>query len=85
MKLRKAVLKSALVNAVFVVAAILNFVVAPHRRLLGFYTLPTLFSAYFYGRRQATLTAVGSVHNGTSIELRELAHQECMPPPSLTI
>ena len=29
--------------------------------LLGLYTLPTLFSAYVYGRRHATLTALGSV------------------------
>jgi putative nucleotidyltransferase with HDIG domain len=47
--------------SLFIIAAILNFVVAPHHLLLGFYTLPTLFSAYFYGRRHATLTAVGSV------------------------
>lgn len=47
--------------SVFAVAAVLNFTVAPHRLLLGFYTLPTLFSAYFYGRRHATLTAVASV------------------------
>jgi putative nucleotidyltransferase with HDIG domain len=43
-----------------VIAAILNFLVAPHHILLGLYTLPTLFSAYFYGRRHATLTAVAS-------------------------
>jgi hypothetical protein len=43
-----------------VIAAILNFFVAPHRILLGLYTLPTLFSAYFYVRRHATLTAVAS-------------------------
>jgi putative nucleotidyltransferase with HDIG domain len=47
--------------SLFIVAAILNFVAAPHRLLLGFYTLPTLFSAYFYGRRHATLTAVASI------------------------
>jgi putative nucleotidyltransferase with HDIG domain len=29
--------------------------------VLSFYTLPTLGSAYLYGRRQATLTALGSV------------------------
>ncbi len=29
--------------------------------LLGLYTLPTLLSAYVYGRRHATLTALGSV------------------------
>ena len=29
--------------------------------VLGFYTLPTVLSAYLYGRRHATLTAVASV------------------------
>jgi putative nucleotidyltransferase with HDIG domain len=47
--------------SLFVIAAMLNFLVAPHRIVLGFYTLPTIFSAYFYGRRHATLTAVASV------------------------
>ncbi len=47
--------------SMFIIAAILNFLVAPNRLLLGLYTLPTLFSAYFYGRRHATLTAVASV------------------------
>jgi HD-GYP domain-containing protein (c-di-GMP phosphodiesterase class II) len=50
-----------LILSVFVIAAVLNFLVAPHRILLGLYTLPTLFSAYFYGRHHATLTAVASV------------------------
>jgi putative nucleotidyltransferase with HDIG domain len=49
-----------LILSLLVIAAILNFLVAPHRVLLGLYTLPTLFSAYFYGRRHATLTAVAS-------------------------
>ena len=50
-----------LILSLVVIAAILNFLVAPHRILLGLYTLPTLFSAYCYGRRHATLTAVASV------------------------
>jgi putative nucleotidyltransferase with HDIG domain len=50
-----------LLLSLFIISALLNFLVAPHRLLLGFYTLPTLFSAYFYGRRHATLTAVASV------------------------
>ena len=45
----------------FVIAAAINFVLASHRVLLGFYGLPTLFSAYFYGRRHAVLTAVASI------------------------
>ncbi len=47
--------------ALFAIAAAINFLVASHRMVLGFYTLPTLISAYFYGRRHATLTAFGSV------------------------
>jgi hypothetical protein len=43
------------------IAAILNFLVASQRMALVFYFLPTLFSAYHFGRRHATLTAVASV------------------------
>lgn len=43
------------------IAATLNFLVASDKMVLGFYTLPTLFSAYYYGRRHATLTAFGSI------------------------
>jgi putative nucleotidyltransferase with HDIG domain len=39
----------------------LNALVDSQRMLLSFYTLPTLGSAYLYGRRHATLTAFGSV------------------------
>jgi putative nucleotidyltransferase with HDIG domain len=39
----------------------LNFAVGSQRMVLGFYTLPTLGSAYLYGRRHATLTAFASV------------------------
>ena len=44
-----------------VIAAILNFLVASQRMALVFYFLPTLFSAYHFGRRHATLTAVASI------------------------
>jgi putative nucleotidyltransferase with HDIG domain len=47
--------------SVFAVTALLNFLVAPNRLVIGLYTFPTLFSAYFYGRRHATLTAMASV------------------------
>jgi 5'-deoxynucleotidase YfbR-like HD superfamily hydrolase len=42
-------------------AAAMNFLFTGHHMILGFYTFPTLFAAYFYGRRQATLTAIASV------------------------
>jgi putative nucleotidyltransferase with HDIG domain len=38
-----------------------NFLVAANRVVLTLYFIPTLFAAYYYGRKQATLTAVGSV------------------------
>src|SRR5712692_8171477 len=50
-----------LVLSLFVIAGMLNWLVASHGMVLGFYTLPTLFSAYVYGRQHAVLTAVGSV------------------------
>lgn len=49
-----------LILSMFVIAAILNFAVTSQRMVLVFYTLPTLGSAYFYGRRHATLTAFAS-------------------------
>lgn len=50
-----------LVLSLFVIALALNYLVTAQRIVLGFYTLPTLFSAYFFGRRHAVLTAIASV------------------------
>ncbi len=50
-----------LVLSLILISAFLNFMVSSNRMVLGFYTLPTLFSAYLYGRRHATLTAFGSI------------------------
>jgi putative nucleotidyltransferase with HDIG domain len=47
--------------SLFIIALMLNYVVASQRMVLGFYVLPTLGSAYLYGRREATLTAFASV------------------------
>ena len=44
-----------------VIAALLNFLVASQQMALVFYFLPTLYSAYHFGRRHATLTAVASI------------------------
>ena len=49
-----------LVLSLFVIAGLLNFAVSSQRMVLGFYTLPTVVSAYLYGRRHATLTALAS-------------------------
>jgi putative nucleotidyltransferase with HDIG domain len=45
----------------FIILAGLNYLVASDRMMLGFYVLPSVCSAYFYGRRHATLTALASV------------------------
>lgn len=45
----------------FGVAGLVNYLTASDQMVLGFYVLPTIFSAYFYGRRHATLTALASV------------------------
>lgn len=49
-----------LVLSLLGLAAFLNFAVEGQRMVLGFYTLPTVFSAYVYGRRHAVLTAFAS-------------------------
>ncbi len=46
---------------VVVIAAMLNFLVASQKMAVVFYFLPTLYSAFYFGRRHATLTAVASV------------------------
>jgi len=50
-----------LILSLFVLAAGVNFLVASHHMVLGFYSLPTIFSAYTFGRRHAVLTAFASV------------------------
>jgi putative nucleotidyltransferase with HDIG domain len=50
-----------LILSMFVIALMLNFIVDSRRMMLSFYSLPTLGSAYLYGRRHATLTAFASV------------------------
>ncbi len=50
-----------LILSLFVIAALCNFLITNRGILLSFYTFPTLFSAYCYGRRHATLTALASV------------------------
>jgi putative nucleotidyltransferase with HDIG domain len=49
------------VLSMFIVCLLLNYLVESQRMLLNFYTIPAVMSAYSYGRRHATLTAVASV------------------------
>jgi putative nucleotidyltransferase with HDIG domain len=60
-KFMKANTELWLILSLFLLAAALNFLVASHRMVLGFYSLPTLFAAYVYGRRHAVLTAFASI------------------------
>jgi hypothetical protein len=50
-----------LLLSLVLIAAILHFLVASQRVVLCFFFLPTLYSAYHFGRRHATLTALASV------------------------
>jgi hypothetical protein len=50
-----------LLLSLFVIAAALQFFAGSLRMALCFYFLPTLFSAYYFGRRHATLTAFACV------------------------
>lgn len=71
-----------LVLSLFVVAALLNFAVASNRIVIGFYTLPTIFAAYNYGRRHAVLTAFASV---LLVVLLALGNPELFSPQPITI
>ena len=50
-----------LVLSIVGIAWLLNSTLSSQRMLLGLYMLPTVVSAYLYGRRHATLTAVASM------------------------
>jgi putative nucleotidyltransferase with HDIG domain len=50
-----------LVLSLFVIVGLINWLVASQSMILELYTLPTIFSAYVYGRRHAVLTASASI------------------------
>lgn len=50
-----------LILSLFGIAALINFLISSNNVLLSFYALPTVFSAYFYGRRHSVSTAIASV------------------------
>lgn len=58
-----------LLMGLLLIAAVLNYFAALNQMLLGLYTLPTLFSAYLFGRRHAILTAFASVCTAVIIYL----------------
>lgn len=47
-----------LIAGIFVSAVAVNYLFSSHRLILNLYILPTIFSAYYFGRRHAMLTAV---------------------------
>ena len=50
-----------LLLSMFAIAWLLNTVTDAGRMMLNFYALPTLAAAFLYGKRHATLTALGSI------------------------
>jgi putative nucleotidyltransferase with HDIG domain len=70
------------VLSLFSIALLLNHIVASQRMVLGLYTLPTLGSAYFYGRRHATLTAVASI---LLVVLLLYYTDAASPPPAVAL
>lgn len=66
-----------LLLSLFVIAALLNSFGGVNNMLLGLYVLPTLFSAYLFGQRHATLTALASIF---LVVLGLLAHEYVLAP-----
>ena len=60
-KLREVNSELWLLLSIFVIAGAMNFLLDSQRMLLALYSLPAAYSAYCYGRRHATLTAIASV------------------------
>ncbi len=50
-----------LIFSILAFAAVVNFFVSSQRLLLSFYNLPTLFAAYYFGRKRAVQTAIASI------------------------
>ncbi|MBC2694910.1 MAG: HD domain-containing protein [Desulfobacteraceae bacterium] len=50
-----------LILSMVLIAGVMNYAITAQQMLLGFYSIPTLFSAYYYGKRHATLTAFASI------------------------
>jgi hypothetical protein len=61
MKMSKIIKESLLLLSLFLIAATVQFFAQSLPMALCFYFLPTLYSAYYFGRRHATLTAFACV------------------------
>ena len=71
-----------LVLSLFLLAGLLNMLVASQRMVLGLYTLPTIMSAYLYGRRHAALTALASV---LIVVLLAWFNPQLLEPPDMRV
>jgi hypothetical protein len=60
-KMNKIAKESVLLLSLFLIAAMVQFFAQSLPMALCFYFLPTLYSAYYFGRRHATLTAFACV------------------------
>jgi hypothetical protein len=59
--MNKIAKESLLLLSLFLIAALVQFYAQSLPMALCFYFLPTLYSAYYFGRRHATLTAFASI------------------------
>lgn len=59
--MNKIAKESLLLLSLFLIAALVQFYAESLPMALCFYFLPTLYSAYYFGRRHATLTAFASI------------------------
>jgi putative nucleotidyltransferase with HDIG domain len=50
-----------LILSIIASAGVINFFIAGQRLVLTFYNLPTLFAAYYFGRRRAVESAIASI------------------------
>ena len=64
--------EALLVLSLFLIALAFNYLVASQRMVLAFYMLPTVASAYLYGRRHATLTALASTLLVVAVQMSNL-------------
>lgn len=58
---RRFGLEGALIASMLAIAWMLNYTLASRYLLLGFYSLPAVLSAYYFGRRQAVFTAFAGI------------------------
>ncbi|MBM9514226.1 HD-GYP domain-containing protein [Desulfogranum marinum] len=58
---KKKCTESLIILSMLGIAWLLNYTVASQYLLLGFYSLPPVIAAYFFGRRHAVLTAFASI------------------------